>query len=208
MEIKSTIYTKRISYAPHQYNIEYKNNQTTSTKCQYQAAHSNPTIWLFEFNILVNRTRDTVRNTEPIITCNPWNPVVMKKTLPNEESDIQKGASTYSKPWSIVKIAPSMIVMIKDVEDLEKFFFSISWWDQVTVTPEDKSKIVFIRGILIGLKVTIDKEGQFCPNSIVGEILLWKKAQKKDTKKRTSDKINSTIPIFNPFITSRECIPW
>jgi hypothetical protein len=61
---------------------------------------------------------------------------------------------------------------------------------------------VFIRGILIGLKVVIDREGQFWPNSTVGEILLWKNAQKKDTKNNTSDTINRIIPIFKPFITS------
>lgn len=133
--------------------------------------------------------------------------MVIKKILPKEESDIQKGASMYSNPCSIVKIIPRVIVIIKEITDLEKFFFSISWCDQVTVTPEDNNRMVFIRGILIGLKVLIDMEGQFCPNSIVGEILLWKNAQKKDTKKRTSDTINRTIPIFSPFITSDECIP-
>lgn len=29
-------------YEPHQYSEIYRNNQTTSTKCQYQAAASNP----------------------------------------------------------------------------------------------------------------------------------------------------------------------
>jgi len=108
----------------------------------------------------MNRTKDTVRNTEPIITCNPWNPVVMKKILPKEESDIQKGASMYSKPCNIVNITPKPIVIIREITDLKKFFFNISWCDQVTVTPEDRSKIVFIRGILMGLKVIMDKEGQ------------------------------------------------
>jgi len=121
---------------------------------------------------------------------------------------MQKGASIYSNPCNAVKITPREIVAIRDITDLEKFFFNISWWDHVTVTPEDKSRIVFIRGILIGLKVVIDKEGQFCPSSIVGEILLWKNAQKKDTKNKTSDTINKIIPIFKPFMTSKECIPW
>jgi len=60
----------------------------------------------------------------------------------------------------------------------------------------------------MGLNVMIDKEGQVCPSSIVGEILLWKNAQKKDAKNNTSDTMNSTIPIFSPFITSEECMPW
>lgn len=165
-------------------------------------------MWDFEFTIFINRTKDTIRKMDPIITCNPWNPVVIKKILPNEESDIQNGASTYSNPCNAVKITPKVIVMAKEITDLENFFFNISWWHQVTVTPEDRSRIVFIKGILIGLKVTMDKEGHICPNSIVGEILLWKNAQKKDAKNKTSDTINRIIPIFNPFITSEECIPW
>jgi len=113
-----------------------------------------------------------MRKIDPIITCSPWNPVVIKKILPKEESDMQNGASIYSNPCNIVKTTPKVIVIIREVVDLEKFFFNISWCDQVTVTPEDRSRIVFIKGMLIGLKVMMDREGQFCPNSIVGEILL------------------------------------
>jgi hypothetical protein len=40
------------------------------------------------------------------------------------------------------------------------------------VTPEDSSKIVLSKGILIGLKEFTDIGGHLCPNSVVGEILL------------------------------------
>lgn len=53
------------------------------------------------------------------------------------------------------KIAPNEIVIIKAILEFLKLPFSISWCDHVTVTPEDRSKIVFIRGILIGLKAKI-----------------------------------------------------
>ena len=76
------------------------------------------------------------------------------------------------------------------------------------VTPEDKSRIVFSRGILIGLNELIEWGGQACPNSIVGEILLWKNDQKKDTKKKISDVMNKIIPVFRPFITIDEWLPW
>jgi myosin-crossreactive antigen len=75
-------------------------------------------------------------------------------------------------------------------------------------TPEDRSRIVFSSGILIGLKDMIDRGGHACPNSTVGEILLWKNAQKNEMKKNTSDEINNTIPVFNPFITRFEWCPW
>jgi hypothetical protein len=39
------------------------------------------------------------------------------------------------------------------------------------------------------------------PNSIVGDKLLWKKAQKKETKKKTSEIINKIIPHRNPKVT-------
>jgi hypothetical protein len=54
-----------------------------------------------------------------------------------------------------VKIAPSITVKIKDRRDFSRFLFNISWWAQVTVTPDERSKIVFRRGTLIGLKELI-----------------------------------------------------
>jgi len=88
------------------------------------------------------------------------------------------------------------------------FLFSISWWDHVIETPDDKRRIVFRRGILIGLNEVIDRGGHIWPSSTVGEILLWKNAQKNEIKKNTSDEINRTIPVFNPFITKFEWLPW
>lgn len=64
--------------------------------------------------------------------------------------------------------------------------------------------MVLRRGILIGLKGLTAKGGQFWPSSTVGEILLWKKAQKKETKNRISDVMNKIIPVFKPFITRSE----
>jgi len=40
------------------------------------------------------------------------------------------------------------------------------------VTPEEISRIVFKRGILMGLNEFTDKGGHICPNSTGGEILL------------------------------------
>lgn len=75
-------------------------------------------------------------------------------------------------------------------------------------TPDDNRRIVFNRGILIGLKDLIDKGGHICPNSTVGEMLLWKNAQKNEIKKNTSDEMNRTIPVLSPFITRIEWFPW
>lgn len=59
-----------------------KKSQTTSTKCQYQAAASNPKWWVLEKWFKLWRTRHTNRNSVPIITCNPWNPVAIKNVEP------------------------------------------------------------------------------------------------------------------------------
>ena len=56
-----------------------KNNQTTPTKCQYQAAASNPKWWFDDKCKVMCRNKRVVRNVVPIITCSPWNPVVTKK---------------------------------------------------------------------------------------------------------------------------------
>lgn len=42
---------------------------------------------------LIRRRRQTSRNVEPIITCNPWNPVVTKNVEPYTPSAMEKGAS-------------------------------------------------------------------------------------------------------------------
>lgn len=54
-----------------------------------------------------------------------------------------------------MKIAPSSTVEIKDSRDFFRFLLSISWCAQVTVTPEDRSKMVFKSGTLIGLNELI-----------------------------------------------------
>lgn len=75
---------------PHQYTTENKNNQTTSTKCQYQAAASNPKWWDLEKWAFNDRTQITNKNKVPTITWNPWNPVAIKKAEPKIESLIIK----------------------------------------------------------------------------------------------------------------------
>lgn len=67
--------------------------------------------------------------------------------------------------------------------------------------PEESSKIVLSNGILIGLNEEIIFGGHLCPSSTEGEILLWKKAQKKETKNKISERMNRTMPVFSPFMT-------
>jgi len=43
---------------------------------------------------------------------------------------------------------------------------------------------------------------------MVGVNLEWKKVQKNETKKKTSEVINSSIPNFNPIVTWFVCNPW
>ena len=165
-------------------------------------------MWIAVLIILLKRCIDTNKKTDPMITCSPWNPVAIKKLDPKEESAIQKGASAYSKNWNMENTTPRKIVRYKAKLDFFKLLFNISWWAQVTVTPEDSRRIVLSKGILMGLKGWIERGGHLCPNSIVGEMLLWKKAQKKEAKKNTSDVIKRIIPVLSPFITKSEWFPW
>ena len=50
--------------------------------------------------------------------------------------------------------------------------------------------------------------GQILPISTLADNLLWKKAQKKDRKKNTSETINNNIPHRNPNSTILVCSPW
>jgi len=49
--------------------------------------------------------------------------------------------------------------------------------------------------------------GRVDPNSIVGDSLVWKDAQKNDTKNTISERINRIIPHRNPFVTVFVCNP-
>ena len=51
-------------------------------------------------------------NTRPIFTCEPWNPVVIKKIDPYTLSLKQNVVSKYSITWSSVKYIPRIIVVI------------------------------------------------------------------------------------------------
>lgn len=75
------------------------------------------------------------------------------------------------------------------------------------MTPDEIRIIEFSRGILIGSNAKIICGGHACPISMFGEILLWKNPQKNETKKHTSDVINSTIPIFSPLFTRFRWLP-
>ena len=56
---------------------------------------------------------------------------------------------------------------------------------------------MFNKGMENGDKALIPVGGQMQPNSVVGANLLWKNAQKKAKKNKTSDVMNSSIPHFN-----------
>ena len=60
---------------------------------------------------------------------------------------------------------------------------------------------MFRRGTLNGLRGLIPVGGHAQPSSGVGERLLWKNAQKKAKKNRTSDVMNKIIPHRNPVVT-------
>jgi hypothetical protein len=53
-----------------------------STKCQYHAAASKPKWWEEEKCNKFIRKNMIIKNKVPIITCNPWKPVAIKKVDP------------------------------------------------------------------------------------------------------------------------------
>ncbi|MNU09785.1 hypothetical protein D3C72_2565560 [compost metagenome] len=59
-----------------------RNSQTTSTKCQYQAAASKPKCCFGVKSPPIARKRQTKRKIVPTITWKPWKPVAMKKVAP------------------------------------------------------------------------------------------------------------------------------
>jgi hypothetical protein len=70
------------TYLPQAYTQENKNNQTTSTKCQYHKLNSR-LKWCCEVtNKLVIRILLVISIITPRQTWRPWNPVPKKKILP------------------------------------------------------------------------------------------------------------------------------
>ena len=65
---------------------------------------------------------------------------------------------------------------------------------------EDNKIAVFNKGICKGLNGRIPVGGHNDPISIVGDNLLWKKAQKNERKKNTSEIIKRIIPHRNPLV--------
>lgn len=138
----------------------------------------------------------------------PWNPVVIKKVDPKILSLIENCAWIYSHIWRIEKVNPNEMVIIKELKACLKLLLIILWWDQEIEIPEEIKITVFKRGISNGLNGLIFLGGHIVPTSMLGDNLLWKKAQKNEIKKKISEIINKIIPNFNPHKTYDEWCPW
>ena len=186
----------------------YRKIQTTSTKCQYHAAASNPKWCPVEKWCIITRNKHTIKKVDPINTCNPWKPVATKKVAPYTLSAMVKGASKYSSACRKVKYTPRVTVIVRAWIASVRWPSINLWWAHVTVTPLAKSTAVFSRGIAKGFKGSIPVGGHEHPNSGVGASLLWKKAQKNAKKNKTSEAMNKIIPHRSPFATNEVWWPW
>ncbi len=110
---KSFVHLTPIYNEPHQQIHRYRQIQTTSTKCQYHAAASNPKWCEVEKWFKQTRDKHTKRNDDPINTCSPWNPVATKNVVPYTLSAIVKGAAIYSPACRNVKYRPKDTVKIR-----------------------------------------------------------------------------------------------
>ena len=143
-----------------------------------------------------------------MITWKPWKPVATKKVEPYTESAIQNGASTYSNAWRAVKIKPKITVKVSPLTDSSLSPLTILWWAHVTVAPELKRIAVFNNGTEKGLRGSIPIGGHITPISTAGDRLLWKNAQKNETKNKISDTIKRIKPIFKPSTVAFVWNPW
>lgn len=74
-------------------------------------AASRPRWWSEDMCILIVRAHMTIKNSLPMITWSPWNPVATKNVEPYTESAIVNLASMYSIACSRVKYRPRQIVV-------------------------------------------------------------------------------------------------
>ena len=114
----------------------------------------------------------------------------------------------YSKACNAVNIKPKNTVKVKPLVASSLSPLTILWCAQVTVAPELSKIAVFRSGTENGFNGSIPNGGQHTPISTAGERLLWKKAQKNETKNNTSETINSKNPIFNPLTVALVWKPW
>jgi hypothetical protein len=116
-------------------------------------------------------------------------------------------ATLYSNPWRQVNTTAKKTVITKAYNPAFLSPLINEWCEYVTVTPDDRSIIVFNKGNSKGFIDSIPKGGHFAPNSIVGDNALWKKAQKIAKKNNTSDIINNATPMFKPLCTANVWLP-
>lgn len=81
------------------------------------------------------------------------------------------------------------------------------WCAYVTLAPDERSRIVFNKGISNGFSGSIPAGGQALPNSTVGAKAEWKYAQKIEMKKKISLIMNSATPRLRPFCTANVWFP-
>lgn len=101
-----------------------------------------------------------------------------------------------------------MIVINKELFASVKFPSITAWWAHVTLTPEEIKIKVLSNGTPKGLNTAMPLGGHLLPNSTFTLKLLWKNAQKKERKKKTSEVINKTIPHRSPNSTTLVWRPW
>src|SRR6516162_5798314 len=174
-----------------------RNSQTTSTKCQYQAAASNPKCRSGVKWPARARNQQTIRKQVPTITWKPWKPVARKKvegyTPPPTNLN---GASEYSIAWHRVKLMPSRIVRPSPTTSVLLSRSSRPWCAQVIVVPDNSRIMVLRNGTWNGSKVWMVDGGHTvwplpCTS---GNSAKLKNAQKKPTKNITSDEMKNSIP--------------
>jgi hypothetical protein len=113
-----------------------------------------------------------------------------------------KEDTEYSTPWKNVNIIANTIVTTVPYNAPFLLPCINEWWAYVIVTPDDNNIIVFNNGNSKGFTACIPNGGHCAPNSTLGDIALWKNAQKIAKKKNTSEIINNPTPKFNPFCTA------
>ena len=118
------------------------------------------------------------------------------------------GTSKYSYACSAVKYNPNGTVKNNPWVVWVALFSSRPWCAHVTVTPDASRIAVFSRGTCKELNGWIPVGGRVDPISIVGDSLVWKNAQKNDTKNNISETINGIILHRRPFVTIFVCKPW
>jgi hypothetical protein len=120
---------------------------------------------------------------------------------------MEKKDSLYSNIIHMMNVIPIRIVRVMAMEAFFIWFLEIMWWDVVINTPDDARRIVFNRGMWMGMRGLIPRGGHLLPRLMSGNQYSWMNDQNNLTNSRISDRMKIIREFFIKVWINFVCFP-